>query len=69
MLPGYATPEATAAFAARHVKDSGAASGHYRTAAGLTVGSIGLGSYLGDPDDATDGAYEEAVAEFVGLGG
>jgi len=51
------------------VKDSGAASGHYRTAAGLTVGSIGLGSYLGDPDDATDGAYEEAVAEFVGLGG
>jgi len=69
MLEGSATPDATAAFAARRVKDSGAASGHFRTARGLTVGTVGLGSYLGEPDDATDAAYEAAVEEFVRLGG
>lgn len=69
MIPGYATPEATAAFAARHVKDEGAATGHYRTARGLSVSSIGLGTYLGDPDAETDGAYEEAIIEFVRAGG
>ncbi|MFN0205604.1 MAG: aldo/keto reductase [Planctomycetota bacterium] len=69
MLQGFATPEATAAFAARHVKETGVASGHYRTARNLTVSSVGIGTYLGETDDAADLAYEQAVIEFVNLGG
>ncbi|MEA3203742.1 MAG: hypothetical protein QOI63_1421, partial [Thermoplasmata archaeon] len=44
MVPGRATPEGTAAYAAAHP----AAAGHYRVAQGLTVSSLGLGSYLGE---------------------
>ncbi len=69
MLPGSATPELTAKFAARHVKESGLATGHYRAFHGLTIGTIGLGSYLGEPDAETDERYEEAVFEYVRLGG
>lgn len=69
MIPGSATPEATAAFAARFAKEEGVAAGHYRTARGLTVGSIGLGTYLGEPDDATDRRYQAAIEAFVRRGG
>ncbi|MBL8696630.1 MAG: aldo/keto reductase [Planctomycetes bacterium] len=69
MLPGFATPEFTAAFAARHIQEQGVATGHYRTVRGLTVGSVGLGTYLGDADAETDDSYESAVVEFVKLGG
>ena len=59
MIPGYATPAGTAGFAARFP-------GHfYRNFDGLTVSTLGLGTYLGNPDDATDRAYEEAVAAAV----
>jgi aryl-alcohol dehydrogenase-like predicted oxidoreductase len=66
LLPGRATPEATARYAARFPQ---AASGHFRQAAGkLTVSSIGIGTYLGEPDDATDRRYTEAVVA-AGEGG
>jgi aryl-alcohol dehydrogenase-like predicted oxidoreductase len=69
VIPGHATPEATAAFAAGRVKEGGIATGNYRTARGLTLSSIGLGTYLGEADDATDRAYADAVVEFVRRGG
>ena len=42
---------------------------HYRSAFGdLTVSSIGVGTYLGEPDDATDAAYGEAMVAALALG-
>lgn len=66
-MPPYATPEGTARYIARFA--GRVAQGHFRQAQGLWVSSIGLGTYLGDPDDATDRAYVEAVKRAVRLGG
>jgi aryl-alcohol dehydrogenase-like predicted oxidoreductase len=70
---GRASPAATGKFAARH---GGAASGanvradFYRPGwDGLQVASIGLGSYLGQPDAGTDARYEKAVRRYLQLGG
>ncbi|HJQ84817.1 MAG TPA: aldo/keto reductase [Candidatus Binatia bacterium] len=41
---------------------------HFRSLAGLTVSSIGLGTYLGEEDDVTDRAYGEAIVDAVNLG-
>ncbi|HEY3203407.1 MAG TPA: aldo/keto reductase [Thermoanaerobaculia bacterium] len=64
MIAGRATPEGTRRFAAR----SAAAAGHFRTAAGLSLSSIGLGTYLGKEDAAADAGYEEAVAAALDAG-
>lgn len=62
---------ATAAGTARYVSRSGeqTAPGHFRAGTrGLNVSSIGLGTYLGEPDDATDAAYQAAVERALVLG-
>jgi aryl-alcohol dehydrogenase-like predicted oxidoreductase len=65
MLHGTATPDATAAYTASHP----AAAGFYRqTGDGLTLSSIGLGTYLGEPDDPTDAAYQAAIETALKLG-
>ena len=64
MIAGRATPEGTARFARR----SPAAPGHFRDAGGLQLSSIGLGTYLGDEDDATDRGFEESIGIALGLG-
>jgi aryl-alcohol dehydrogenase-like predicted oxidoreductase len=61
-----ATPEGTRAYAARF--SGKVAAGHYRERGGFTLSSIGHGTYLGEPDAATDAAYSEAVVASV-LGG
>jgi aryl-alcohol dehydrogenase-like predicted oxidoreductase len=67
MLRGRATPEGTAAYADRQ-RDH-AAERHFRpTVTGLIVSSIGLGTYLGQPDAATDEAYQAAVERALVLG-
>lgn len=66
MIKGYATAEGTAAYRAR--VGAAAAPGHFRDWAGLALSSVGLGTYLGAEDAATDRAYEEAVTRAVGLG-
>jgi aryl-alcohol dehydrogenase-like predicted oxidoreductase len=44
--------------------------GFYRPAwDGLTTATIGLGTYLGEPDAATDAGYEAAVRRYLQLGG
>lgn len=64
LLPGRATIEGTKAYANRF--GSRAAKGHFREAAGgLTASSIGIGTYLGEPDATTDRRYTEAVIEAV----
>ena len=57
MIEGRATLEGTQRFAAR----SAAAEGHFREAMGLRLSSLGLGTYLGEEDDATDRGYEASV--------
>jgi aryl-alcohol dehydrogenase-like predicted oxidoreductase len=44
------------------------APGHFREAQGLMMSSIGLGTYLGEPDPDTDEAYRAAVVRAVELG-
>jgi len=61
-----ATQEATRAYAAGFSAKT--ASGHYRACRSLTISSIGIGTYFGEPDPATDRNYTEAIVEAV-LGG
>lgn len=62
MLMGTrATPEGTAAYARAHP----AAEGHYREALGLTLSSIGFGSYLGDETPDGDAAYTDAFVHAL----
>ena len=63
-MPGRATPQGTLRYAARFQGRS--AAGHFReTVGGLVLSSIGIGTYLGEPDAATDKAYTEAVVAAV----
>jgi aryl-alcohol dehydrogenase-like predicted oxidoreductase len=66
LTPGFATAEATARYRARVVPD--AVEGHFRSWSGLSISSVGLGTYLGAEDGATDGAYHDAVMRAVERG-
>jgi aryl-alcohol dehydrogenase-like predicted oxidoreductase len=61
----FATPEGTRRFAARFPK---AAEGYFREAQRLAVSSLGIGTYLGNPDDKTDRGYTDAIVEAAQLG-
>jgi aryl-alcohol dehydrogenase-like predicted oxidoreductase len=57
MLKGHATAEDTGAYVGRFTEFPG----NYRPMLGLAAGSIGIGTYLGEYDDGTDQAYEDAL--------
>lgn len=61
-----ATPEATARYRERF-KDR-AAGNHFREQQGLVLSSIGIGTYLGNPDQETDSRYTDAIVRAVELG-
>ncbi|HEY6290923.1 MAG TPA: aldo/keto reductase [Terriglobia bacterium] len=65
LRPGYATPEGTARFRDHF---AGHLPGHFRETRGLWLSSIGLGTYLGEPDSAADAHYRGAVARALELG-
>lgn len=65
-MPACATPEGTRRYAARFADR--AAPGHFRPQQGLLLSSIGIGTYLGEPDARTDAAYTEAVVAAVTCG-
>lgn len=65
-LSGYATTEGTLRY--RERLSQRAAKNHFRTQHGLDISSIGLGTYLGRPDDETDRRYVEAIIRAVQLG-
>ena len=44
------------------------AKGHFRGQQHFVISSIGIGTYLGNPDDATDTNYTDAVVRAVQLG-
>jgi aryl-alcohol dehydrogenase-like predicted oxidoreductase len=72
MLPGFATPEGTARYRERFPQFREAE--HFRRpehvpgAGELWLSSIGLGTYLGEPDDAADAAYIEAISAALRSG-
>ena len=57
MLTGHATPEETSAYARRFPNYPE----NYRAVLGCSVSSLGIGTYLGDENSATDAAYADAV--------
>lgn len=62
----YATEAGTSRYARRH--GVGLAADAYSQVARLSLSGLGLGTYLGRPDDATDAAYVAAVTEAVRRG-
>lgn len=65
-LGNHATPEGTTRYRERFA--GRAAAGHFRLREGLFLSSIGIGSYLGNPDEATDVNYKNATVRAVQLG-
>ena len=65
-LAGQATAEGTAAYRERF--PAAARAGHFRQMQGLWMSSVGIGTYLGEPDEATDQAYTAAVTRALELG-
>jgi aryl-alcohol dehydrogenase-like predicted oxidoreductase len=64
---GSATADGSLRYAARFQGRS--AAGHFREIrGGLVLSSIGIGTYLGEPDDSTDRAYTDAVVTAVESG-
>ena len=62
----FATSDGTKKYAARFA--GRAAAGHFREQQGLWLSSIGIGTYLGEPDARTDQAYTEAIVAAVESG-
>ena len=61
-----ATREGTARYAERF--RGIAAEGHFRQVAGVTMSSLGIGTYLGPPNDSTDSSYTAAIVAAVESG-
>jgi aryl-alcohol dehydrogenase-like predicted oxidoreductase len=66
MLKGRATSEGTAAYSV--ALGARAADGHFREWRGLSLSSLGIGTYLGPDDDATDALYEAAIERAIASG-
>lgn len=63
-VPGHASREGTHRYAQRFA--GRAAAGHFREiAGGIWAPSIGIGTYLGDPDPATDRGYTDSLVAAV----
>ena len=65
-MPTFATSDGTKKYAARF--EARAAAGHFREQQGLWLSSIGIGTYLGEPDARTDQAYTDAIVGAVESG-
>ena len=65
-INGYATLEGTTRYRDRFTER--AAENHFRLEQNLWLSSIGIGTYLGNHDEATDERYEEAIMRAVELG-
>lgn len=64
--PRAATTEGTNGYRQRFAGQL--ASEHFRQSQGLWLSSIGLGTYLGQPDERTDAAYQQALKRATALG-
>jgi aryl-alcohol dehydrogenase-like predicted oxidoreductase len=72
MLPGFATATGTARYRDRfpQLRDAGhfRRSSHVSGAGDFWLSSIGLGTYLGEADDAADAAYAESITAALRSG-
>jgi aryl-alcohol dehydrogenase-like predicted oxidoreductase len=66
-IEGHATLEGTTRYRERLQRETIAAN-HFRLEQNLWLSSLGIGTYLGKPDAATDARYTETVARAVALG-
>lgn len=66
-IEGHATLEGTTRYRER-LQGEKIAANHFRLEQNLWLSSLGIGTYLGKPDAATDARYTEAVARAVALG-
>ena len=64
-MNGFATSEGTSRYAIRF---KGFAPNHFRREQTLILSSIGIGTYLGNANEATDQSYTEAIVRAVQLG-
>ena len=64
---GGASAEGTKEYVADRVRE-GVSQKHFRSAQGLWLSSIGLGTYLGRNDETTDDLYRRAVVRSVEMG-
>jgi aryl-alcohol dehydrogenase-like predicted oxidoreductase len=62
----FATPKGTRKYAARFA--SRAAAGHFRRQHDLLLSSLGIGTYLGEPDERADKAYSDSIVAAVESG-
>jgi aryl-alcohol dehydrogenase-like predicted oxidoreductase len=62
MISGFATPEGTRKFS-QNFNES-----NYRSVQDLTLSNVGIGTYLGNPDEQTDRLVTDAVKKSI-LGG
>jgi len=65
-LPGQATPKGTQRYRTRHKKNC--AKGHFRKAGNLWTSSIGIGTYLGPPDEDTNELVTSAITTSINRG-
>src|ERR1700732_885117 len=62
----FATTDGTKKYSARFA--GRAAEGHFREQQGLWLSSLGIGTYLGEPDARTDQSYTDAVIAAIEAG-
>jgi aryl-alcohol dehydrogenase-like predicted oxidoreductase len=62
----FATSDGTKKYIARFATRT--AAGHFREQQGLWLSSLGIGTYLGEPDARTDQAYTDAIVTSVEAG-
>jgi len=67
-ITGHATIEGTTRYRERLQQRDAIAANHFRLEQNLWLSSLGIGTYLGKPDAATDTRYTEAVTRAVELG-
>jgi aryl-alcohol dehydrogenase-like predicted oxidoreductase len=65
LIPGYATEDGTARFRQRL---EARLPGHFRCVDGLWLSSIGIGTYLGEPNAQVDCSYSAAITRALQLG-
>lgn len=66
LLEGRATETGTRHYAARMAEVT--APGHFRDQRGLSLSSLGIGTYLGKEDDAADARYAESISAAFAAG-
>ncbi len=65
-ISGAASPAGTQKYRQRHQHDC--AAGHFRSVNDLVFSSLGIGTYLGQPDAPTDSRVTNAIIESVRVG-